>query len=100
MLHTPLGKKGSRKWDWGHLWRKFLLPTIEELTESGIKSDSNVEEALNIYNENGCGAIIALGGGSVMDCAKAVGARAVNPEKPLNKMKGLLKVKYPLPPLF
>lgn len=60
----------------------------------------NVEEALNIYNENGCGAIIALGGGSVMDCAKAVGARAVNPEKPLNKMKGLLKVKYPLPPLF
>lgn len=60
----------------------------------------NVEEALNIYNENSCGAIIALGGGSVMDCAKAVGARAVNPEKPLNKMKGLLKVKYPLPPLF
>lgn len=60
----------------------------------------NVENALSVYNENNCQAIVALGGGSVIDCAKAVGARAVNPKKPLNKMKGLLKVKYPLPPLF
>ncbi|MGN0961275.1 MAG: iron-containing alcohol dehydrogenase [Christensenellales bacterium] len=63
-------------------------------------TSANVENGLKIYNESGCGAIIALGGGSVMDCAKAIGARAVNPKKPLNKMKGLLKVKYPLPPLF
>lgn len=60
----------------------------------------NVENALKVYNEKGCQALIALGGGSVMDCAKAVGARAVNPKKPLKNMKGLLKVKYPLPPLF
>lgn len=60
----------------------------------------NVENGVTIYNEKCCKAIIALGGGSVMDCAKAIGARVVNPQKPLNKMKGLLKVKYPLPPLF
>lgn len=60
----------------------------------------NVENGLRIYVETGCQAIIALGGGSVMDCAKAIGARAVNPKKPLKKMRGLLKVKNPLPPLF
>lgn len=61
---------------------------------------ANVENAVRVYTENNCGAIIALGGGSVMDCAKVVGARIVNPEKPILKMKGLLKVKNPLPPLF
>lgn len=60
----------------------------------------NVENGLRIYIETGCQAIIALGGGSAMDCAKAIGARAVNPKKPLKKMRGLLKVKNPLPPLF
>lgn len=61
---------------------------------------ANVENAVRVYLDNNCGGIIALGGGSVMDCAKVVGARVVNPQKPILKMKGLLKVKYPLPPLF
>lgn len=63
-------------------------------------TSANVENAVTVYNENGCKAIIAFGGGSVMDCAKAMGARVVNPKKPLSKMKGLLKVKYPLPTLI
>ena len=36
---------------------------------------ANVEEALQLYRENGCHALIAFGGGSPMDCAKGVGAR-------------------------
>lgn len=32
---------------------------------------SNVEEAKDKYIEGGCQAIVALGGGSSMDCAKA-----------------------------
>lgn len=36
---------------------------------------ANVEEALNLYLSNNCQAIIGFGGGSSMDCAKAVGAR-------------------------
>lgn len=63
-------------------------------------TSANVENAVRVYMENGCRGIIALGGGSVMDCAKVVGARVVNPDKPILKMKGLLKVKNPLPPLF
>ena len=59
-----------------------------------------VESAVELYNNNGCKAIIAVGGGSVIDCAKGVGARIANPKKTLGKMKGLLKVKGPLPLLF
>lgn len=60
----------------------------------------NVAEALDLYLENRCDAIIGFGGGSSMDCAKAVGARAVKPNQPLSKMKGILKVHKKLPLLF
>lgn len=60
----------------------------------------NVNEALNLYKENNCQALIGFGGGSSMDCAKAVGACIARPRTPLMKMKGILKVLRPLPPLF
>lgn len=59
----------------------------------------NIEEGLGLYKENGCGAIITIGGGSPMDCAKGIGARASNPNKTISKMRGLLKVKK-RPPLL
>ncbi|MBO6101550.1 MAG: iron-containing alcohol dehydrogenase, partial [Spirochaetaceae bacterium] len=58
---------------------------------------SNIEEALAIYNAEKCQAIIAFGGGSSIDCAKAVGARAACPRKSLKQMKGILKVHRRLP---
>ncbi len=61
---------------------------------------NNVAEALEMYNSFHCEAIVAFGGGSPMDCAKAVGARVVRPNKPPSKMKGVLKVMKKLPPLF
>lgn len=60
----------------------------------------NVEDAFSLYRQCGAGAIIAFGGGSPMDCAKAVGARAAYPKKSVGKMKGLLKVLRPIPPLI
>lgn len=60
----------------------------------------NVNEALRLYKENNCQALIGFGGGSSMDCAKAVGACIARPHTPLMKMKGILKVLRPLPPLF
>lgn len=60
----------------------------------------NVEEALKMYIDNSCKAIIAFGGGSSMDCAKATGARVARPKKSLNKMKGILKVNKKLPLLI
>lgn len=61
---------------------------------------TNVAEALELYCENGCNAIIGFGGGSSMDCAKAVGARIAKPKQPLSKMKGILKVHKKLPLLI
>lgn len=85
---------------------------LEELLErSGIRCTvydgtranptvRNVEEALKEYLEGDCQGLIAFGGGSSMDCAKALGARVAYPGRSVNQMKGLLRVLRPLPPLI
>lgn len=59
-----------------------------------------VEEALAIYKENNCDCIIGFGGGSSMDCAKAVGVRVARPNTHLSKLGGILKVHAKLPLLI
>ncbi|MCQ2591391.1 MAG: iron-containing alcohol dehydrogenase [Treponema sp.] len=58
---------------------------------------SNVEEAYEIYKKENCQGLIAFGGGSSMDCAKAVGARVARPNKSLSQMKGILRVVKKIP---
>lgn len=60
----------------------------------------NVEAARELYVKENCEALIAFGGGSSMDCAKAVGARIAYPNKTVNQMKGLLKVLKKIPTLI
>ena len=60
----------------------------------------NVEDCRAAYLESGAQAMIAFGGGSVMDCAKAAGARVARPGKPVQKMGGLLKVLRKTPMLI
>jgi len=85
--------------------------TEEEVVKNGIKlsvydqtvpnpTTQNVAEALKMYKENNCSALIAFGGGSVMDCAKAVGAKVARPNKTLKQMKGVLKVGKKIPLLI
>lgn len=45
----------------------------------------NVSEAIDLYKTEGCDCIIGFGGGSSMDCAKAVGACIVKPKQTLAK---------------
>ena len=59
----------------------------------------NVAEATERYRDGGCQALVAFGGGSSMDCAKATGSCVVYPGRSLARMKGLLRVLRPLPPL-
>ena len=84
---------------------------FEELEKCGIKytvydgvqpnpTIPNIEEAKALYEKNGCKAIIAFGGGSSMDCAKAAGARVVRPNKPVRKMRGTFGVLKKLPTLY
>ena len=61
---------------------------------------NNVEAARELYVKENCEALIAFGGGSSMDCAKAVGARIAYPHKSVNQMKGLLKVLKKIPTLI
>ena len=63
-------------------------------------TSGNVEEARELYLNNNCEALIAFGGGSPMDCAKAVGARIVRPKMSLAKMQGLIKIRKRLPLLI
>lgn len=57
----------------------------------------NVELARERYLQNGCQGLIGFGGGSSIDCAKAVGARIARPKKNLAKMEGILKVLKRIP---
>ena len=83
-------------------------PLKEALSESGIRfcvydqtvpnpTIQNVEEALALYRQNSCQALIGFGGGSPMDCAKVVGARIARPKKSTRQLKGIFKVLHKLP---
>lgn len=60
----------------------------------------DVEAARQVYLRAGAQAMIAVGGGSALDCAKAVGARMARPNRPIPKMRGLLRVLRPTPLLI
>ncbi|WP_310939844.1 iron-containing alcohol dehydrogenase [Clostridium sp. SHJSY1] len=89
----------------------LLDELIEGLKENDIKYSifnnvqadpivENIEEGLKVYESNGCQGIIAFGGGSPMDCAKVIGARATNKNLQVKDLRGYLKVKNPMPPFF
>ncbi len=61
---------------------------------------NNVEDALKVYHQCSATALIAIGGGSAMDCAKAIGARVAYPKRSLNKMGGILRVLRSIPRLI
>ena len=63
-------------------------------------TNQNVEEARAMYLRGDCQAIIGFGGGSSIDCAKAVGARIAKPRQSLSQMEGILKVHKRLPTLI
>lgn len=60
----------------------------------------NIEEARKIYIGNKLCGIIAIGGGSVLDLAKIVGARVAKPNKSVSQMKGQLKIRKKIPLLI
>lgn len=63
-------------------------------TETGIDS---IECARKLYLRHNCGAIVAIGGGSVMDCAKAAAAGIANPGKKISSLAGYQKARKKTP---
>ena len=91
--------------------RGITLPLERLLQRQGIgcsvfdgtvpnPTTENVENARQLYLAECCQAIIGLGGGSSIDCAKAVGARIAKPRQSLARMKGILRVHARLPLLI
>lgn len=78
------------------LYRAKIRCFVYDDTTANPTTD-NVEYAVKMYVKNKCSALIGFGGGSSIDCAKAVGARIAKPKKSLQKMKGILKVRKKLP---
>jgi alcohol dehydrogenase class IV len=89
----------------------LMNPLLEELEKEKIKffiydktvpnpTIDNIEEALLLYKKNKCQALLAFGGGSPIDCAKGIGARLARPDKTISQMKGVLKVRKPMPTFF
>lgn len=114
-LPTLIKDKGLNKvlvvTDKGLMGLGLLNGLFEELDKLGIgyvvfdgvqpnPSIENIEDAKDMYNQNGCQGIIAFGGGSPMDCAKIAAARVVRPNKPVEKMRGVMKIMKKIPPLF
>ena len=63
-------------------------PTIEQ-----------IENGLTLLKKENCTAILAIGGGSSIDAAKVIAARATNPYKIVH-MSGLMRVLFKLLPLY
>lgn len=83
-----------------HVLRREQRPfTLFDKTVPNPTVD-NIEAALRQYHREDCQGIIAFGGGSVIDCAKGVGARVAQSKKSLSRMRGMFKVRKPLPPLI
>ena len=93
----------------GMVRRGQAQPMLDGFAANGIRytlkaydttdpTSDDVESGYEVYRENGCKAIVALGGGSRIDCAKAIAAKAVHPKKKVTQLQGLLKVHRPIAP--
>lgn len=81
---------------------------VQALDEAGIRYSiyhhtvanptvKNVEEARRAYLDGHCNGIIGFGGGSPIDCAKAVGARIARPKMTVSRMRGVLRIRKKTP---
>ena len=78
----------------------FLKALYGELSErtfvyDKVASDplvSQVEEMVKLYQQHQCDCIVAIGGGSNIDAAKAMAARIARPDRSLARMAGTMKV--------
>jgi len=82
----------------------------DALTAEGVESvvfsdvtpnprDHEVMTGAELYFREGCDAIVAVGGGSPMDCAKAIGIVCTNDQHVL-EFEGVDRVRHPGPPLI
>jgi alcohol dehydrogenase class IV len=75
---------------------------IQSTVYSGVNSEpivEHVQEGLQRYNDQGCDFLLALGGGSPIDTAKAISIMSTNPGS-IEQYKGIGKIEQPGAPLI
>jgi alcohol dehydrogenase len=88
----------------------LLKPLLEKLGALGVKvtvydgvlpnpTIEQIENGLALLKKESCTAILAIGGGSSIDAAKVIAARATNPYKIVH-MSGLMRVAFKLLPMY
>ena len=85
------------------LFQTFERNKVECIVFSNVQPDPTtdcIEEAVDFYKKENCEVIVAVGGGSVIDCSKALGARIARPQKSIMQMQGLLKVMKRIPDIY
>ncbi len=87
-------------------WTEDVLASLEKEGLSyclftGVSPNPREEEVargVESCRESGCEGIVAVGGGSVIDCAKGVGIVLAN-ESPILEFEGVDCIEHPIPPL-
>lgn len=110
-----LGEKGVRRILLlvnGGVYRRGLCTGLEEslrraqitpavyVQRTPNPTIADVEAARSAYLSADAQAIVTIGGGSAMDCAKIVGARIAKPNQPVARMRGLLRIRKKCPLLI
>ncbi|MCE5198322.1 MAG: alcohol dehydrogenase-like regulatory protein ErcA [Armatimonadota bacterium] len=88
-------------------WTKDVTDTLESaeishIVFSDVTSNPRAEEVMagaEVYRQERCNAIVAVGGGSPIDCAKGIGIVVTN-EKHILDFEGVDEVPIPAPPLI
>ncbi|HXE97689.1 MAG TPA: alcohol dehydrogenase-like regulatory protein ErcA [Dongiaceae bacterium] len=88
-------------------WTRDVTNSLEEAglpfaLFTGVTSNPKADEVMAgvaIYQAEGCNAIIAVGGGSPIDCAKGIGIVTSN-DRHILLFEGVDMVKIPMPPLI
>lgn len=94
----------------GMVRRGQVQPMLDGFEQNGIRytllsysttdpTSDDVELGYETYVRHGCKAIVAIGGGSRIDCSKGIAAKVVHPGKTVSQLQGLLKVHWPIPPV-
>lgn len=63
-------------------------------------TDENVEAGFKLFRERGCEAIVAMGGGASMDCAKGIASKKAHPNKTVEQLQGILRVHKRILPIW
>jgi len=88
-------------------WTQDVIDSLEEaglshVLYTGVSPNPKVQEIMAgaaVYQERNCNVLVAVGGGSPIDCAKGIGIVSSNRRSILD-FEGVDKVQVPMPPLI